>query len=497
MKCLILPILLLSLATISLLFGQEDIQLPQVVITGETEIFADSVRKDTDLSRYWTLEEPAAYAYVFYPASEPESPEMPNLSSSGLIQGFLGTRDYGSLRALYRGEPVKEGLNPLNFSGDFRTINYDKGWETSSGNLHWMPSWDLYSADVYYDWTRYDSDLQEYVTENNGFGAILPGKKGVAVGPLLAVDEQLEISFYTYRQSSEISGLKDRDANDFNILYKGDIEVPRLSSGSHIELGFLNNTITGNLSFFKKDFLTFKELGLWAGGDGRHIYPSIVFNWQKMIFYNTSLKILNQPYTGNLTRMQLIRRNPYQNIDIEKHQPKAPLNMTVAFEVDMLIPFTVWNRTTWIKDYTAYAHTDSMLYEGFLTDVLWNRSGVDFSYTYQRFDFVDELTFNILQDEDGDRIPFMPMFENLFAITYNQEDWNLTLQAQYIHDRENEDETSMENVMLTNILGNWHFQPQFELSGGIYNLLNEEYREYRELPARETHFQAGICWYFR
>ena len=472
------------------LMAQQDINLPQVIITGETEIFSDSTRKSSDLSSYWSLENPAGMQYAWYPESKALEPMPEDTSASGLIQGLLGSQDFGSLRFDYHDDKS----SPLRFSGAFNTMNLDDGWEQAKGDFHWQPTFHNHLADVYIDWSRYDSRLQNYSTQNTGFGFTLKSNETKVVGPVTLANPYFILEYYAHKQDSDIDGLDEREAGDINILYRRDVGYRDIDS--RIEVAYLKNMFSGSFNAHKNNFLGFDQLGAWVGGDGMHIYPSVWFVWQHQLFYQTKMKILNMPYTGTLTRMQLLKQNPYQNIDMEKHQPKAPLNLTAAFEIDTIFPITIYNTIRWIKDYPVYAHADSCLYEQFIDDVIWDRIGFDASYTYERFDFVNEFSINIVQNKDGDRIPFMPAIEDLFSLTYREGQWNFTLQAHYLHDRENDDETTMENVLLTNILGNWRFYPDFELSGGIYNLLDEKYREYRELPAHETHFELGLCWYF-
>ncbi len=485
---------MILLATLVLLFAgllaQQDIQLPQVVITGETEIFSDSTSKNTDLSKYWSLENPSLMRYDWYPESSANDPEHADESSNGVIQGKLGNMDYGSLRVDFS-HPTN---HVLNFSGAFRTVNYDAGWEQATSNFHWQPSFMNHHADAYVDWSSYDSRLQNYTTQNTGFGFSPSSSEIKQVGPVRLSNPDFYIEYYLHKQDSEDSTLPEREVSDVNVRYQRDIAY--MGIDSHLDVAYLKNMFTGSIRFLKKDFLSFDQLGLWVGGDGMHVYPSVWFLWQRQLLYQTNLKIMNTPYTGNLTRIHQLEQNPYQNIDMHREQPKAPLNLTTAFEFDTIFPITIYDRFTWIKDYPVYAHADSTLYEQFLDDVIWNRIGFDASYTYQRFDFVNEFSYHIVQNEDGDRIPFMPAIDNLFSLTYRQDDWDLTLQARYLNDRENDDETAMENVLLTNILGSWRFHKDFELNGGMYNLLDEDYRQYRELPAQGTRFEAGVCWYF-
>ncbi len=485
----VIIVFLILLASVNLL-AQQDIQLPQVVITGETEIFSDSTRKSTDLSSFWSLENPKTMQYAWYPESKAVEPKTQESSSSGLLQGRLGNHDYGSLRFDYQ-EPVN---SLLRFNGAFRTVNYDAGWEQSTGDFHWQPTFEEHQANVYFDWSRHDSRLQNYTTQNTGFGFTLKSNETKVVGPVSLANPYLLLEYYLHKQDTDIAGLSDHEANDVNVLYGRDIGYRDIDN--HIEVAYLKNMFSGSIRSIKKRFMGFDQLGVWVGGDGMHVYPSVWFVWQRQLLYQTNLKIMNMPYTDNLSRMQLMKQNPYQNIDMERHQPKAPLNLTAAFEIDTVFPITLYESIAWIKDEPIYAHADSCLYEQLIDDVFWNRIGFEASYTYQRFELSNDFCYHIAQNDEGDRVPFMPAIDNLFSLTYREEKWDMSLQAHYLHDRENDDETSMENVMLTNILGTWRFQPDFELNGGIYNLLDEKYRQYRELPAQETHFELGVCWYF-
>ncbi|MCK4311766.1 MAG: TonB-dependent receptor, partial [Candidatus Cloacimonetes bacterium] len=77
-----------------------------------------------------------------------------------------------------------------------------------------------------------------------------------------------------------------------------------------------------------------------------------------------------------------------------------------------------------------------------------------------------------------------------FSFEHNE--WELKTELEYLQGRRNDLDIKLEDVFLLNIIFNYNLRKNLHITAEVENLLDENYKEYSNIPCEEIQFNVGI-----
>ncbi len=508
---------------------EDEIELPDIIILGETEKLIDTISLEQRLRPYWNLDSLREFEYR--PALNPEAPEDYEEfveERNGYLSIFGGNRYFMDFDVMYQSPRT----DLLTFYSSFKNREVVTGRPDRLFRAGWLPSYHQsdFALNASY---RMFSDEMEWLENTNTVINDLAHytvslsflREDSADLPLPVKDIFIEAAFNNYQQETfnEDTNIVEEEINDIDIhgsmtipltrpfsffsLHKDDTDQGGLSIPLEIVL-LKKNTFGINIGLRKDNLAMFDYLGLNIIADSYGIVPSVALHSKLDVNSYLRLILVNEPDIDSRTRSVFLLDNPDQNINMNKRLVKTPLNASLILENDRAIPLSLSYSIRWNKDYLFYGFSEMQwLFAQYNTDLL--EQEISFSLAYRYRDLQLSNTLNYLIQEK--KIPFIPEWNNKTTLGWYGENSQIWCELEYIAERTDLIEENMDEVFLLSLSTRRQIISNLSVEAGIYNILREPYRKYElyesliaippspyknQIPEEPLSFKAGLIWRF-
>ncbi|MFA5499246.1 MAG: hypothetical protein WC327_06865 [Candidatus Cloacimonadia bacterium] len=492
-------VLLLTVIASSLAGAARDekIDLPDIIITGESEKLQDTISLDEKLREYWVLDRLSRFSYEpFITPDEVRAYKEPELHKRGAITLSLGSKLSTNLSFLYNDD------NPfLTFRGGYSYNSLVSDRNDSRLFVGWYPQ--LSNYDFRAKVTQYFFNDERVVSSSNKislFGVEL-GMETEKLNISKIEMEEVDLSVGIDNFTQELSGDKESQT-DVNISLGLRVPLDDLD----ISIPFESTLIKGdkfatNLGVRKENFYFLDYLGLNLITDFYKVVPAIDFCTGYELNTFSRVWLYNKPGFDSRVRSDFLYDNPDQTLKTDSKIAKTPLNSSLVLENDRFIPVSLGYNVSWSQDYLYYVVGTDGLFSQTNRDVLSQRLNLSLSYSYKSVSFSNTSELISTNKE----IPFESSFVNRTDLFWNNDIALVGLEFISLVGRENASLESMEDVYLLNLYADSYVYKDVALHCRFTNLLDQKYRKYEmastgssypEAPFERFRFTAGVRWSF-
>jgi hypothetical protein len=497
--------LFLLLALVPLvLVAEPAIEIPEVVITGETTEVADSVEFETPMQEYWKTPLDKNLKYEYLPPSE--QPKSVHRSSSefwGSVSADVGYLPSASVKVAVR-HPEKALLS---MSAGLNSKTLDSDWKYNNGYFQWTPRTNNLRP-MFRSWFHKFSN-DDLSVETNGFGAY-----GDLSMQNLFENEQAKLTNQKLRFGFDYS------SSDFN--EKETTFRPELSSSSDILLNKFSSNVKLNIDYMMGKASTeakikipgveiknlpgsieFEEPSVWLAADDNHFYGSIDFLFSSDVTDKAEIEVFNKPYRTMRNAEVYYQLNPYLKDGEEVNPSKTPLNLGTALNIDNMIPLRFeyafkfhYDLPVFYPVFDSQTGTITPLWQIGLTDALEQRFTLTTNIAYQDLDISGEFIYSHLRDKDSYELPY---YANMIAkIGFGYVYDRLTTNLEVIYDDGRIDHLGddMDARIRSNVMFSWKHRTDLSFYVKADNIFNSDYQNYLNTPEAEIDARLGVKYNF-
>ncbi|MCK4311767.1 MAG: hypothetical protein KAW88_03420, partial [Candidatus Cloacimonetes bacterium] len=359
-RLLIFPFFIFALLLQAEKPEQNQLDLGDILIIGETSALSDTVSGERDLAQYWYVSEPQQFEFkAFFSFPEIQLPKPFALRDNLAIQIIGGNYYFCDFRGVY------SSGNYLRFTTDFYCEKIEEDWKDTKYSFTWQPAFNNHNFNLQLLQDKYESESGDTKIEginlkyDNNFISIRNFNS-------LTFDLGVKLCYNEFSQLVE-------SAMDFDFLSYTKLKYENYLG--EIDFNLLKQSLSGDISAKVTNLSFFDEIGFWFGVDKEHIYPSIEFSTEFNPFPKLYLLLENKPQIGKVSRKDAFQQNNYQRIIMDKLQTKKPLNGSVALKYNCFIPFTLLYNISWNQDFKNYYSTGSF-YEQTNVDFILQKFGL-------------------------------------------------------------------------------------------------------------------------
>jgi hypothetical protein len=507
---------------------EEQIELPDVIIFGETDKLIDTISLEERLRPYWNLSTLEAFRYK--PFLTPEQVKVHHKSSKD-DNGYLSLHGGNELFLNLRGRLHSLRNKWLAF---FTELKYDEIIEdrlSRSFRICWVPEYQRSFLALEFFYSNYTETEKEhgmligdpselYDLEITGLSFSLTQKDSARLF-LPYRDFFLKAAYTTYEQSSlPLSNVKEK-ADDVDLQTRITLPIDDFEVAFPLEFVLLKNNTLGFNAAIRKDNLSFLDhLALHVVADSYYALPALGFHSKLEMSRFIRFIISNDPQIDTRTRFNLLTENPDQFLAVNKRLVKTPLNGSVVFENDRFIPLSLSYNIRWHKDYLFYNDSNTQyFFTQNMIDLLEQQISFSFSYSYHHLQFRNNFDYYLYKETTGssgnltakrDEIPFLPEWNNITTLGWFADSLTLRTDLKYIFGRKNLTGNDMPDVALLSFSGRKRILKSLSAELSVQNILQEPYRKFElseplivnpdticnQIPEEPLQFRAGLIWRF-
>ncbi|MCK4653593.1 MAG: hypothetical protein KAU01_04030, partial [Candidatus Cloacimonetes bacterium] len=243
---------------------QEDqLDLGDILIIGETTALSDTVSGERDLVQYWYVSEPQQFEFrAFFSFPEIQLPEPFALRDNLAIQIIGGNYYFCYFRGVYSSGDY------LRFTTDFYYKKIEEDWKDTKCSFTWQPAFNNHNFNLQLLQDKYESESGD--TKIEGIN-LKYDNNFISIRNFDSLILDLDVKL-CYNEFSQL----DASAKDFDFLSYTKMKYENYLG--EIEINLLKQSLSGNISGKVTNLLFFDEIGLWFGVDKEHLYPSIEFS---------------------------------------------------------------------------------------------------------------------------------------------------------------------------------------------------------------------------
>ncbi|MCD4796197.1 MAG: hypothetical protein K8R49_03370 [Candidatus Cloacimonetes bacterium] len=469
---LILSLLCFTLFLNAEITDENQLELGEVLIIGESQMPSDSVESFIDLAQFWKVSSISKLG--FQPVFSPPKMQHPSVGTNNnfAVNILCGNHYLGDIEGVYSKNSF------LNFTAGFHNKELTENWETTVFDLSWQPEFKEHSFDLNYEYNKYRCENGD--TKINGLylkydcNSILLN----LINPM-TLDINIKSSYYEFTQ------LED-SAKDIDIV--SNFKIDQKKYCGEIGLDLLKQTVSGKISGQVKDIYFFNKIGMWCAFDEDHIYPAIEFSAKFKILPELFLKLENKPEIGRTSRKDEFVENEFQYLYMNNIQTKKQMNAFAIVESEYLFPVSIYYNLSRNDEFRRYDMLDKNYYEQENIDCQIQKIGFKACLKHRCFEFVQDISYT----ESDEELYFIPEVINTTSLCYEKNLLRFETQFKYLHDRFDDSSEKMDNVLLINLLGSYKLKENISIIANITNLLNENYKEFSDKSTECVQFDVGL-----
>jgi len=507
----------------------DEIELPDIIILGETEKLIDTISLERRLRPFWNLDSLKEFEYK--PTLNPQPPhdyEELIRERNGYLSIFGGNRYYMDFDVLYRSPRT----DLLTFYSSFRNREVVNDRLDRLFRAGWLPSYRQTNFALNASYRMFSDEMEwledTYTTVNDLAHYTISlsfHREDSAALPLPVKDIFIKAAFNNYQQEffNQDTHIVEEDMTEIDIHARMIIPLTRpfsffsfLSEESDqgglsipLEMVLLKkNTFGVNFGLQKDNFALFDYLGLKIIADSYGMIPSVALHSKLDLSRYLRLILINAPELDTRTRGDFLLDNPDQIIDVNKKLVKTPLNASLILENDRVIPLSLSYSVRWHKDYLYYCLTEMQwLFAQYNIDMLEQEISFSMAYRYRDLQLSNTLNY-LMQDKE---IPFIPTWSNKTTLGWFGDKSQIWSDLEYIAERRDLVDEKMNDVFLLSLSARRQIIRNLSIEAGVYNILKEPYRKYElyepeivippnpyqnQIPEEPLSFRAGFIWRF-
>lgn len=493
-----------------LLAATDDIQLPDIVIVGQTEKLPDTISLDQLLQRHWSLQDLSEFEYRPVISFEPVKPYQYILPPEhrAALTAKAG-HDFGDyLSAYIKGIYASPENRWHRYSLTLQNETYKESRQTTNSSFIWFPALvtdndslsyrdkhPLYTAlsfSLFEDETQFTNDIRHF-----GFGIGFNTTEEF----LIFTDTYLSLALNHFTQERKDD---DDSFNDLDLILLTTIPI-RIDDVpfAHIpvKLSSVRKKEAVSIAFIINELFLFDNVGLYLVADDSSLLPSAIFNLDYHLNRQLSIHLDNTPFYESKPRTHYINDNPDIITNFDNPLTKTILNSTVSLNSNYLLPLSLSYNVRWNKDYHYYGiNADSTLFQLQDTDLLEHNVTLSSAYHYRAFSVRIGTCYSLT---DKDNIPFRAEWEHSLTAGWNHHNTSLSAKLSYLTGRYDTSGNSLNDPFLLDFYLRQRLTTNLALNIDLNNILGHEYSKYSLPPESEksiphTGFkaQAGLSWSF-
>ncbi len=476
---LILSLLFFSLFLNAEITDENQLELGEVLIVGESHMPSDSVESFIDLAQFCKVADIGKFG--FQPVFSPPKMLYPSVGTYNdfAVNVLCGNHYLGDIEGVYS----KNSL--LNFTAGFYNKELTENWETTVFDLSWQPEFKEHSFDLNYEYDKYrykngDTKISGLYLKYDNDSILLN-----LIDPMI-LDISMKSAYYEFTQLDVSAKDLDDSAKDIDMVSK--IKIDRKKYCGEIGLDLLKQAVSGKISGQFKDISFFSKIGIWCAFDEEDIYPAIEFSAKFKILPELFLKLENKPEISRTSRKDEFIENDFQYLYMSNMQTKKQMNIFAIVESEYLLPVSIYYNPSWNDGFHRYAMLDKKYYEQENIDCQVQKIGLKACLKYRCFAFFQDVSYT----ESDEELYFVPKVINITSLCYEKNLLKLETQFKYLHDRFDDSSEKMDNVLLIDLLGSYKLKENISIITSITNLLNENYKEFSDKPNECIQFDVGF-----
>ncbi len=487
-------LLLLTMLLLCSLYAEDDIQLPDIIITGESEILQDNLRLNERLRKYWTVADlqPLKYQPILEQiAVKPYQEDFKEYFR--YLNLDWGTKQWGTFRAGI----TSPQNNLLALSTKLAYLRQSNDRTLFTGALYWTPiiktdtDIDLVSRAKY---TDFNNKLTNQITLS-GFDLALSSDKLPLINlPFINNYLNLGLTQHIQKYSTDTT-LNDIDIEAGSSFDAGKIKVP-------VNYSLIRKISSAKAGLTVDSLFVFDDIGFWGLVDNTGIIftPSFLWNIDLSDFFRIHLQ--NDPQILGFSRSELLADNYEQPIKMVHRVGKLPYNASLSLENKRYLPIALSYKYQHYFDYIYYKDNPISpdLFEQDTSNLIKQQFLLALAYHFYDFDFSGKLAYN----QFDKALPFLPEWEGTVRLSWNHDNLRTTVttELQYLAERKDLQKQRMKDSYLLSLSARKRITNYLTLDLAAINILDEIYRKYElsnptiRPPAERFRLQGGFSFYF-
>jgi len=478
-------ILLALLAAATLLCAQP-IEIPEVVVTGQSSLLDTlSTQQKFDLADWWRVPAMHRFNYLYQPG--PQFIGATDDAHDGLAAVTVGLPQQVALLLAYtdRHRPL------LNFVTEATNAKPDADWEASGFRVRWTGALAPVHMAADVAWNEQDTELDSTTTSWWTLGA----QAAMDDLPWLLTSGSLRLAAAGYSQETA-AGTADHTDADARLLLNGGWKDWRTT----FDAAFLRSSLSAQKTAWTDALPWLDRAGLWLAADKHHAYASLLVQRRLEVGgafpWIAAVNLYNAPGMSRESRCDALADNPAQYVGGSKLQEKRPIDAHAVVEYNLFIPISLGFREARLLDTPVYAHAPGSLYRRMTADAWLTELSLAAGYEYASMRFANELVWRNANPDEGNRLPFLAQWQDDFSILVRQAPWEAGLSLQWLGSRRDDAGLAMDDVVLVGLRGSYRLKENLNLRASMDNLLNNEYRPYAEFPDEGASIHVGLDYRF-
>jgi hypothetical protein len=485
----------------------EELDLGQITIEGEGQVFLDSTISISRFSEMNKITNPKVFQYdSAYFRTKITPPEKIDLTKKGYLYFRLGEYLFGSFRARY----ISEKYNFISFASKAIYSEYETNWNYRTVDFSWLPSWDKHHIKWQYrnqkniwDSKFYQNDLESFYMNYQ--------VADIKINSDLYLEDfylQTQIGKFSYKFSEYVT-----ENNDYN----DEKYIQVLADATFSKNDYFIKIVLSeeaNHNFLRCDFgkrnvefsgiKIFDEISaqLWNDRNDEETFfmPSVA--WFSRFHINSKLDFIfrNDPNIQFDFLDRIYQENPYQEYLISQDlHTKKIINLTTALTYDSFLPFTI--SANYVK-YKNFYFWDEKNIRGIILkkttlDVEDFELAAEIAYRFGYLHFYQEIRSYVGEKSD---IHLQNKFTSVSKIDFVEKSWRLNFTFEY-YNREiakEFDDVLKKKLYMISMSESYDIKENLQIQGEIKNILNFDNRDYVFLPetAGEFNFTLGFKYTF-
>jgi len=327
----------------------EPLDLGKYIIEGESGIFADSIKVNQNLEKYWQIDNKSTFDHYrkMYRTVKPGL-VLDDETKNIYLRGLLGDQDFVKAH-LITNDNV---LNIFNFNLSAENLKRSESWRDRKGDFHWQPNF----SKLYFSAGAYYQDINSEILETQVTGVDLEIKSNnIPLSEKLSMDLKLRGVYNIYEQLSQekedFDGIIDLKLSTDNIDFKAKLDHKKEVYSTDLNLSYL-------------DLGTFVKIGLWFGSNEDRPMVMMLFNLVFTFSDKVNFYVENNPETISKSWTDEIRESRYILVENDNSfQSLKPIDLVIGLLLKNISSSIYYNLESYL-DYPLYFLSSSQDFIG-------------------------------------------------------------------------------------------------------------------------------------
>jgi len=454
------------------------INLPDVVITGERSMKAELQASPIDFSQYTLTDSTMDFKYSTHlQSSSISEPSYIGTEHNGFLRALAGNKRLISFDAMYHDQKRPA----LIFSADGYQLHLKNKWDQEYAGFKWTPEFgnymSLFNLRAMAVKVPLSASETEIMNGEIGFGQLTNNEENTVLK-----DTQVRLSYINSQQDAE----KFERLEDLNLFAKTILPISR-SIFTQFRYENLNQHPQGVFCFVIHPEKIVDHVSPWLAADKEHLYPSIDFLIQQPLSAKADLFIKNAPYLNQDDILTQFNMNPWQYIGglrCNELQEKSMLNTKIGFEYHSIYHFAITHQVSYKQYLPMYGNISGKLYSFGRNDWLVQSSEMKMGYGIDKVILETGMTYHQFRCDDLNLnwLSYAGVWENTSKIQYISAMGISTLYSQYKGNRKNHINQRMADLFEVDFKHDFIIHKNVMINVNLYNLLNRKNIRFMDVP---------------